>query len=249
MSSHWFETSRIAQKYSNSAEIDGEVVADYSTAILAYYDSINLDRRSIAISDDYALIQYETYQNPDPNWAAVMWMAYTVENMIIDMSDTGDTLKILSPSRITHPCFFNGDGDTGREYTFVNNWNLHHFEQFALTQPSVAARYPDARYSVVDEQDILDGSLSGTYDAVRSTPIGFFGPNTKLLDAYLDTLKVGGVMIWFESSEWTSMYAGGLARTHTSFYARFAKHLAAKTNFTVYHIPMEHGVTICKRTA
>jgi hypothetical protein len=178
-----------------------------------------------------------------------MWMAYTVENMIIDMSDTGSTLKILSPSRITHPVFFNGAGDTGREYTFVNNWNLHHFEQFALTQPSVAAKYPDARYSVVDEQDILDGSLAGTYDVIRSTPIGFFGPNTKLLDAYLDTLKVGGVMIWFESSEWTSIYANGLARTHTSFYTRFAKHLAAKTNFTVYHIPMEHGVTVCKKTS
>ena len=165
------------------------------------------------------------------------------------MLDTGDTLKILSPSRVTHPIFFNHVGDTRREYTFVNNWNLHHFEQFALTQPSVAAQHSDTRYSAVDEQDVLNGSLSGIYDAVRSTPIGFFGPNTKLLDAYLDTLKVGGVMIWFESSEWTSIYANGLARTHTSFYTRFAKHLAAKTNFTVYHIPMEHGVTVCKRTA
>ena len=249
MSSHWFETSRIAQELSNSPDLDAEVVGDYSTSVLAHYDAINMDRRSIAISDDYSLIQYETYQNPDPNWTAVMWMAYTVENMIIDMLDTGDTLKILSGSRITHPLFFTEVGETGREYTFVNNWNLHHFEQFALTQPSVAANYSDARYSAVDEQDILDGSLSGTYDAIRNSPIGFFGPNTKLLDAYLDTLKVGGVMIWFESSEWTSMYANGLAKLHTSFYARFAKHLAAKTNFTVYHIPMEHGVTVCKRTA
>jgi hypothetical protein len=249
MPSHWFETSRIAKEFSNSSDIDTDMVSDYATSVLAHYDTINIDRRSIAIADDYALIQYETYQNPDPNWAAAMWIAYTTESMVVDMLDTGGTLKILTPIFVPLITLFDDLENTGREYTFVNNWNLHHFEQFALTQPNVAANYPDIRYSAANEQDILDGSLSGTYDVVRSTPIGFFGTNTDLLDAYLDTLKVGGVMIWFESSEWTSIYANGLAKTHTSFYTRFAKHLAAKTNFTVYHIPMEHGVTVCKRTA
>lgn len=247
VSSHWAEAAKISREFSAGGAGFFDFLFEHGEAVAQYYDEIGVDRRALATGDDYHLWQYDSYVNPNPEWEAMVWQGYSSIASFLTLHNTGTHPKILTDNALPAPLLMERMTNGTADYTFTNNWSLKHLEQFALTHPDVVSAYPDVRYSVLDEQDLLDGEASGGYDAVQVFPSAFFRPSMNLLDAYMDAVKPGGFLLWMEASKFSSMYTHGYAELHMNYYTRFNRHIAESADFESYHFPLDKGFVIAKR--
>lgn len=251
MASSWTETSKVARQLSTIPDNWASIIKDYAGSVETLYDNLSVDRRTIAVGADFELHLFNAFANMDEDLEAGVYTSMTMHTAFMDTNTDGTPQKVLSDTGVPLIPLFEQLQDAKKQYTFMNNEYLHHFEQYALTHPDIKAKYDNLRYSAMDEQDLLAGEGAGTYNVVRIKETSFIHPDKdmKLLDAYLGLLKVHGFLLWSQASNWGSIYSKGVSEMHTDHYTRFNEHIRDKENFTVYHIPMEHGLVIAKRTA
>ncbi len=247
---HWSKALRVARDSSNfgweGAFANSVVMNDWSTAVTADYAALNLDQRDIAIGGEFDMVKHDLFKTASENWENVMWGAYTVTIVLAQLMDrTNPKMVIDSPLPIVS-LFDMLEGPTPiREYTVLNGYNLYDWEEFGLPLPDVTNNYSDIQYSALDMQDLLDGEGAGTFDMVRVGPQTLHSINNRVIDAILGLLNVGGILHYTNPSGYQSSYNGGNPHKHA--YTSFNRHIAAQTNFDVYHIPMEQGMIIAKR--
>lgn len=247
---HWSKALRVARDSSNTqwdgAFANSVAMNDWAVAVSADYTALNLDQRDIAIGGDYELVKMDLYQTASENWENVMWGAYTITVMLSQlMGRTNPKMMIDYPFPIV-PLLDMLEGPTPpREYTVLNGYNLYDWEEFGLTLPDVTNNYSDIQYAAMDMQDLLDGEGAGTFDMVRVGPQTLHSINNRVVDAILGLLNVGGILHYTNTSRFQSAYNLGTPHRHP--YTSFNRHIAAQTNFDVYHVPMEQGMIIAKR--
>jgi len=247
---HWLKALRVARDSSNT-QWDGvfassEAMNDWAVAVTADYAALNLDQRDIAIGGDFELIKMDLYKTAPENWENIVWGAGTIVLMISHLMDrTNPKMMIDYPFPIVSLLDMLEGPTPTREYTVLNGYNLYDWEEFGLTLPDVTNNYSDIRYAAMDMQDLLDGEGAGTFDMVRVGPQTLHSINNRVVDAILGLLNVGGILHYTNPSGYQSSYNGGTPHRH--LYTSFNRHIAAQSNFDVYHVPMEQGMIIAKR--
>jgi hypothetical protein len=219
---------------------------DFAVAVSADYTTLNLDQRDIAIGGDGEMTKFEMFKTAPVNWENVIWGAHVITVMISQLMDRTNPKMLIDSIFPTAPYLDCLEGPTPtRECTVLNSHNLHDWEEFGLTLPDVVNNYSDIRYAVMDMQDLLDGEGAGTFDMVRAGPSTRHSINNRVIDALMGLVNVGGVVHFTDPSNLQSSYNVGTPHRHP--FTSFNRHIAAQTNFDVYHIPMEQGMIIAKR--
>jgi len=247
---HWSKALRVARDSSNT-QWDGTFASsaamnDWAVAVTDNYATLNLDQRDIAVGGDYEMTKFEMFKTAPENWENIMWGAHIITVMLSHLMDrTNPKMMIDNPLPIV-PLLDMLEGPTPtRDYTILNGCNLYDWEEFGLTLPDVTNNYSDIRYAVMDMQDLLDGEGAGTFDMVRVGPPTLHSINNRVIDALMGLVNVGGIVHFTNTSNFQSSYNLGTPHRHSS--TPFNRHIAAQSNFDVYHVPMEQGMIIAKR--
>jgi hypothetical protein len=256
MSSGWATRARIARRLSRTGQDElllselGEL-SDYASKIKQFHEDSSIDRRTIAIGADIESHWYEAIINPNEEFAHLMWQNIAQIKMWYDLLLNGGTEQdpktVLTYMQL--PCNFIMEliSDATKEFTFINNLDLFYFENFYLTE-NVLTRYPDIRYSAIDNVDIISKQTENQYDLVRATGFGIHGISTEMLAGLMDSVKIGGSFILSDASDYGMLYTGADAEITSSFWD-YGKYICQREDFISYHLPYDVGLVVAKRIA
>ena len=240
----WLETNLVSK---NLSQVDQDLEAytgffqDYATSVYNDQTANNVDRRVMAIGGDQEMHWASMVQNPTPGWESNISLLLALNRMFFDYRDF---TNILTNATLPYKYTMEALNDRSKNYTFVNdNW-LYEVEQFGLTH-SECTSYSDTQYSAMDVQDVLAGTNAGTFDLVSLRVEWLVGITTKLVDAYVNMLAVGGMMVLSNTGAYSALYRSR-AKLHIHSMTKINRALK-KDNLRVYHIPVDQGYTVCKR--
>ena len=248
MASSWFERNTVAKMLTNA---DGDmakwisIMQDYIAGINTFQDTNAMDKRQIAVGEDAELLKWEMLKTPIPGWKEAIWMPLAVRQMFLELLNP---TNILSDNPVGFFYNLNELTKAGRTHTFINNIELHYFEQYGLTQSDVAAVAGSMEYNAIDVQDILDGTDAGTKDYVDLRYPHVVALGTDLLEAYVGQLAVGGTMIITETANYGGLYKSSAIVKHHHLYIPH-EWLLAQSNLHVHHMPIDHGYSIVQRVS
>jgi len=256
MASGWATRARIARRLSRtgSSELlldELDELSDYAAKIKQFHDAAAVDKRSIAIGADVESHWYDAVINPNDEFAHIMWQNVAQIKMWYDLLLSGGTTsepkKLLTYMQL--PCDFVMKliSDRTKEVTFVNNLDLFYCEEFYFTEP-VLQKYPNMRYSAIDQPDISAGLVDETYDLVRATGFGIQNVSIDTLAGLMNAVKIDGTFILSDASDYGMMYLGADAEITSSFWD-YGKYIAGREDFISYHLPYDVGLVVAKRIA
>ncbi|MDA0898413.1 MAG: hypothetical protein O3A30_03955 [Bacteroidetes bacterium] len=227
-------------------------VQDYAQSVVDYHTAAGVDKRAIAVGEDGEFVTHDWLAAPVDSWAENLWAAAS------SVKVWEDVLKPISPdgspvaaseilTYITTPLDDRtqsmADGD--RNFTFINHSELFYLEEFYLNSDYVS-KFGPLSYSAIDVEDILAGEKDGFFDIVRIHSAHVVRTDTKLLDKYMDAVKVGGVFLLNEVSGWTDLYKDSL-KIHHSYYSDIGRHITSRSDFITHHVPLDMGMVVARR--
>ena len=215
---------------------------DSTSQTKALLDTFNFDRRAIAIGIDPYLELWDSYDNPHPEWAAWLWSHGLMRRMMLSTATWSTMLSAYcDPSQ----ALLDHLADPAKTVTYVNNLDFAVFERFIKNDAEISAQ--DLSYSVIDGQDVLDGSHSGEYDFIECSIGNLLSPTMAFVDGYLDALAPGGTWMITNTSGYRKIYTERYYSLH--HYVRHQKYLQNQAGISVFHIPIDLGYTIIRKDA
>lgn len=256
MASGWATRARIARRLSRTGQNELLVseladLSDYANKIGQFHELAAIDRRSIAIGADVESYWYNAIINPNDEFMHIMWQNIAQIKMWYDLLLSGGTeespKKLLAPMQL--PCEFIMEliSDRTKEVTFINNLDLFYFEEFYLTD-SVLQKYPNIRYSSIDQNDIYNGEIANQYDLVRATGFTIQNVSNAMLAGLMNAVKPGGSFVLSDASDYGMMYLGADAEITSSFWD-YGKYITSRSDFISYHLPYDVGLVIAQKSA
>lgn len=254
---HWFERSRVSRMYSsvsasNQLHAQSELMGDFGRFALDFLNRCNIDRRNVATSSDGELFKYDLIaaNAGNENWANSIWVTLAISRLVALLGDIGtpeNPQKVLCDPVTSLPDIINSPNCPEQDLIFFNTPDFCMVESFLQQTPHVAD-FGQLRYSVVDTSELLDGSLDGTFDLVRTYSRESIFSTTTFIEKLLDSIKVGGRLSISTISDYTNMYRDSL-RCHENDFSILNDYLARRSDFEVMHVPVEFGFAIGKRVA
>lgn len=257
MSDAWVEARRVARRLSRTGLEDAfgdrnNYLGQFYARTIEYLETANIDRRAKAIGPDLSFLSYQIGASENESWTEMLWSYesdITIwEDILRPIPQDGsavEPLKILThlctPSRPVHPTLA-GDG---REYTFINTTELFCLEEFLFKQPDSQGLGPFV-YSMVTQQDILNGEVDACFDLVRIWSWLVVRPTRSILKKYMDSVKIGGLLVINDASNLNQIYDNSL-NAHYSPYYDMSKHVANDERFVTYHLPHNVGTIVARR--
>jgi len=227
-------TSTVTREVSNyagrSLEYDwDEVVGDISRAVGEYNNSINLDRRVVAVGVVNKIHLWDIVGSNQEGWKDHIFLSVGFYcQMVMDMIKPTNAL-IVEPD--THFELLALLANSGCNLTFVNNESLFIFENFVRDLPSYPFSFP---YRTVDMQDL--SSLTGEFDFV-SAPVYDFVVDNNFMEDIVSSVASGGVIL--------GEYGNESGRLYTEDYymepvVDVYEQLLDRDDVTSYHL--SHGI-------
>ena len=249
MTHAWMETNLISKSLSklssNHDQMWNSTIADYVEAMTTHHTAMNVDRRATVIGNDAELHWWTMIETSVPGWEANVWSAEMRAILFEECIKATNYLWVIG---VPESWMMEQMNDRSKNVTLVNDCNLYAFEKFYLTQTEVSTKYTDTEYSTLDVQDILAGTNAGTYDYVHVRMKDLVSLNSNLVDAYMNTLSVGGVMHIEDTGAYGSFYSNHSA-LHKHYMTKTNRSFLTKDGFMVFHLATDDGTTIIKRTS
>lgn len=248
------ERSRIAIALSSVPWIeyfDSGDVDDFTGKILAHYQTCNLDQRAIAVGDEAELNRYAFMHKPTAEFRDLL-LSYAqvlaVTDDLFSHSFSGDApKKVLTHMFVPSPARLAAIESGSTEYTFINTDALYNLEKFYLQTDAIAGR-GQMTYSAINEQDILSGDNDGYFDVVTVYPSNVHRCSNRLLDKYLDSVKVGGIFLLHQATGTGGIYSDSL-KIHKSFYTDISRHIQRRSDYKSHHVVIGAGITIARKVS
>jgi hypothetical protein len=261
MSHQDLERLRVAREFSRLGlgptddHLNHETIQDFNQAILDYYNTLNLDKRSVATGEDPAIflrdfIAPSTEQWNDFTFGTALMLTFIEEILVESNPISGNTdnpMQVLTYQLVPHEQRVRQLASADRHFTYVNDWMLSEFEEFYLNSPSFTPEQPIS-YSAVDIEDILAGDVDEYFDLIKLWGLQVVRSDTRLLDKYMDATKVGGVFCVYDVSGSGALYTDSL-KVHKNIVTDINRHIKSREDFLVYHLPVQDGFTVAKRIA
>lgn len=253
----WFERSRVARTYSSISSASdlharSELMSDFGVFARNFLNECNVDKRNIATSSDGELFKYDLISSNADNegWADGIWMTLSLSRLIALLGDTGtpeNPQKVLAEPVSQMHEIIDSPNRPDVDLYFINTPDFCMVEKF-LQQSSHVADFSQLRYTVVDAQELVDGSLDQYFDLVRTYSRDLMFSTLSLTEGVLNSIKVGGRLSISTVSDYSSLYRDSL-RTHENDYSILNKYLVNRSDFEIMHVPVEFGFAIGRRTS
>lgn len=227
-------TKELTMNASSSLDYDyWEVMSDASKAISNYYDSINLDRRVMAVGSEVRIHVWDIMSGNLDGWKEHIFVSSGVyAQMIFDMTPPTKAL-IFEPDRQYDMVAYLAS--IGCELTFVNNECLFLFENFVRDLPS----YPFSfSYNTIDRNDIPDASMEFNFVNV---PINELVIDELMMDDIISSMSTGGVLYVPHANQSGRMYSEDY---YIEPVTRVYEDILLRNDITSYHIPSAIGFQI-----
>lgn len=226
-------------------------ISDYSTKVKQFHEEAAVDRRAVAIGADVESHFYDALIDPSDDFAHVIWQHVAQIKIWFDLLLSGGTVespkKALIPMQLPWNFVMEMISDRTKEITFINNLELFYFEKFYLTD-DILEKYPEIKYSAIDQSDICNGAMLNEYDLVRATGFNVHMTSNSLLSGLMDSVKVGGTFILSDASDYGMIYLGPENEITSPFWD-YGKYITSREDFISYHLPYDVGLVVAKKTA
>lgn len=263
MSNAWARRAFIARQLSRPSVLDfpahqssfsaqKELIAEFASKVTSFRSRCNVDQRSIAIGTDSDFFFYDALTTLSGEFFEIGYLAWLQNKMWYEFarpanSSSANKYKVLSVAMIPIADHVAELANDSVDMHIINNIDLYYFERFFVGD-MYDGEYGELSYSVVDQEEIINHSLVGEFDFVRIYPKQAVLPNMDSLNAYMDTVKVGGVFLMNYASDYGDMYLDEKAE-YANYYYDMCAHIASRTDFMTFHVPYDLGMVVCKRIA
>lgn len=227
-------TKEISSYASKDLEYDyWEVMQDASRAISSYYDSINMDRRVIAVGSEVKIHVWDIIAGNIDGWREHIFVASGMYGqMIADLTSPQHALIIEPDSQYDLVALL---ASRGCQLTFMNNESLFLFENFIRDLPS----YPFSfSYNTIDRAELAVGDLS--FDFINAPLVDLILEESLLNDS-LSSLQSGGVIYTPYANQSGRMYSEDY---HIEPATRVYEDILSRNDITSYHLPGGIGYQI-----
>ena len=254
MTEKWVLTRRLARSLSRTGleNIFGPepgYVNDYFGRCVSRLRQMNLDDRAIVARTEMSTFVYGVAYDANPAWVEMLWshtaMVQLWEDLLAPAEGSVSPLKILTQLVTPSPTVMSELSNNNRDYTFINCADTSFLENLMFSNPD-AQHFGDLKYSVIDQQDIIQGQADDEFDLVQVWSWLLHKVNFSSVTKFLDCVKVGGVFVVTNPSDIYTLYESP-DTAHFWPHYWLSKHIAQDERFVTYHIPHEVGVIVAKR--
>lgn len=255
MSSNIFHKGVVARSLSTNqtgSTWDDElsVLRDCARLADAAIAETSADMRQAAVGRDWYFWKYATWLGDQDN----TWLEYAWRNLnavkhlygIHKPLDPNTPEKILISGSMPVQMLTNPMVSGAKDCYWINTFETRILED-TLDENGTIPNRSECSYNVIDLQDIEDGSVINFFDSARLHTHDFLTPNLNIVDRLLDSIKVGGVMVVYDLSEFGALYEDALC-AHENRMHRVNARILQRSDFEVYHLANnEIGTTIAYR--
>ena len=222
--------SRIANlvKYEN---VEGpQEMVDRVASIKSYLDSLNIDKRRIAVGFDILMWYFDIFSSETSEWNNNFGTTYGGAP-----AEQAFLFSKPAKSLLSYPAWNTGLAklmNEKSELTLINSHQLDLFEQFCKKESETW------NYDTISRQDAEQGD-GGPFDFIAINSYDIFH-DPELVKSYFNMLSTGGVLVIGHINENNSLYEAEMEYT-----SGYAVHAALKSfeNARVYHDYTVMGTT------
>ncbi len=231
--------------YTDKDMLSSAGIQDWAAGARDYMETMNQDKRAIAMGGDPYLHLWHMVEKPHPEWESYLWTLWSFRQLLHKLTNYSDML--MCNAYPSHWLMEQLDSDSV-DVTFVNNWDLNLFEKYGITADAYSAYTKN--YSVVDMSDITDGTVNESYDFidVEMLNLSSAGGRFDHIDAFIDALKPGGHMLVMNASQGKSLYIK--SRFHLHSFTDMLRYMKDHTDIErCDHIALDTGWVLLQKKA
>lgn len=222
--------SRIANlvKYEN---VEGpQEMVDRVASIKSYLDSLNIDKRRIAVGFDILMWYFDIFSSETSEWNNNFGTTYGGA-----APEQAFLFSKPAKSLLSYPAWNTGLAklmNEKSELTLINSYQLDLFEQFCKKESEIW------NYDTISRQDAEQGN-GGSFDFIAINSYDILH-DPEIVKSYFNMLNTGGVLVIGHINENNSLYEAEMEYTSS-----YAVHAALKEfeNARVYHDYTVMGTT------
>jgi hypothetical protein len=238
MASAWAERAKVARLLSNIPDAENlftlsDCTSDYARKITDFRELVGIDKRTIAVGIDNEYVTYDALQNVTDEYSNILWLSITLNMLWQDFCTVNrnddSPLKVLSFVTVPSDLYIKQFADPAYDIHLLNNIELHYFEKFYASD-IYDGRYGNLNYSAVDVQDLLSGNYENYFDFVRTNEYITVKPTMDILEAQLNSVKVGGMFVFWNASDGGEIYVDA-TRMFTSHHVDICRYIKSRSDF------------------
>lgn len=241
MSSYWYHQARAARLLSSDIFVR-EDLKEFGTLIKKYHETIGIDRRKAAM--DWEVVRFESIAEMSDEYYEVFWHGLFLIGSISHIFAKEDCEILYSTAHITDYTL-QQIAAKKIKLTMVNNSKLNNFEKF-LFSTHLGERFGSFSYDVIDQQDIFNGSFEKTFDIVTLMNHDVMGLGLKEISAYLQRVKIGGILLVSTVSQFRSLYHDS-TKINNFKITDINRFIKDREDFRTMHLPDAQGILVAKR--
>jgi hypothetical protein len=241
MSSSWYHQGRAARLLSSDIFVR-EDLKEFGTLIKKYHETIGIDRRKAAM--DWEVVRFEGIAEMSDEYYEAVWHGFALVESVFN-SFAQENWECLFSAIYMSDYTLQQIAENKQQMTFINNSYLNNFEKF-LFSTHLGEKFGSFSYDVVDEQDVIDSSFTKTFDIVCLMGHNVMGLGLKEISAYLERVKVGGILIVSTLSQFRSLYLDS-TKINNFKITDINRFIKDREDFRTMHLPEAQGILVAKR--
>lgn len=191
-------TTRLSRFAGHDDDIYNEIREDVCRLVTDFLQSINVDRRALAIGSEYSLTQWEIYSGNQVGWTDMTYLFSTgLTTMMIDAKKPQRAFVSTPDDGFEFVALL---ASMGASVSFLNNEWLLFFERFVLPH----AEFPDVSYATYDFNELMN-LTEPCFDFVSLSATHAVS-NNEILDKLIDLMEPGAVMTLSMTNEIMKLY-------------------------------------------
>jgi uncharacterized protein YfkK (UPF0435 family) len=241
MSSYWYHQGRAARLLSSDIFVR-EDLKEFGTLIKKYHETIGIDRRKAAM--DWEVVRFESLAEISDEYYEAFWHQSCLVDSIFHSAAKEDC-EVLSNLMYMADYDLQQIAAKKMKLTMVNNSYLNNFEKF-LFSTHLGERFGSISYDVIDQQDIFNGFFEKTFDIVTLMSHDVMGLGLKEISAYLQRVKIGGILIVSTVSQFRSLYSDS-TKINNFKITDINRFIKDREDFRTMHLPDAQGILVAQR--
>lgn len=216
-----------------------EILTDSCTIGEQALTDANVDRRTIATGPDFYHWKYQTFGSTSPNtWLEYAWrsvaVVHSANGFCFPTTDPDTRLKVLVSGAWPMKYMVDKMEAHNIDFYWLNIFELRNMED-VMDHNDQLANTSNCTYHAVDLADLAAGEYDGFFDSARVSGRDIFTPSLNFLDKAMDSVKVGGVFLTYDISDFAALYADSLS-VHEQRMHRFCRRMLNRSDYEIHHI-------------
>lgn len=210
------------------------------------------DKRLLAVQETESVQIFDFIVTSSPEWREVMFYMITLPILLVETSQKMNWQNSTGLNILSHGAdagLWDDDMVSGaNNIHFLNEFELHVSETYWQSADSPFSNPASLKYSVVDHDEIKDGSLAAYFDMIVMPLHRMQDYSNETINALVDCLAPGGMMIC------RNMAPRNFSYYQPNFLHAYPEHdysrlLASHPDLTSRHFSWGNGLVVAYKNA